>query len=93
MEAGWGLVGAMQGRGLAEEAMRAASVWADHHWPEEQMTCIIHPDNAASLRVAGKLGFGEIARSNDHDSPMVILERPRTTTASGPTLAGSTSAS
>ncbi|MGI3901291.1 MAG: GNAT family N-acetyltransferase [Janthinobacterium lividum] len=80
MEAGWGLVGAMQGRGLADEAMLAASVWADQHWPEKRMTCIIHPDNAASLRVASKLGFGEIARSTYHDSPVVVLERPRTTT-------------
>jgi RimJ/RimL family protein N-acetyltransferase len=41
------------------------------------MTCIIHPDNAASLRVARKLGFGEIARSTYHDSPVVVLERLR----------------
>ena len=80
MEAGWGLVGEMQGRGLAEEAMRAASVWADQHWPEKRMTCIIYPDNAASLRVAHKLGFDKIARSTYHDSPVVVLERPRVRT-------------
>ena len=77
MEAGWGLVGAMQGRGLAEEAMRAALSWSDRHGTGSRMTCIIHPDNLASLRVAAKLDFAEAARTVYHGSPIVVLERPR----------------
>ena len=77
MEAGWGLIGAMQGRGLAEEAAGAALAWADRHGSGLRMTCIIHPDNAASLRIAGKLGFAEFARSVYNDRPVVMLDRPR----------------
>lgn len=77
MEAGWVLGTAFQGRGLAEEAMRAALLWAHTHGVGERLTCIIHPDHGASLRVAQKLGFTETARSTCHDAPVVILERPR----------------
>jgi RimJ/RimL family protein N-acetyltransferase len=75
LEAGWGIAGGLQGRGLAEEAMRAALAWADGAAPRQRMTCIIHPENAPSLRLAGKLGFVEAARSSYHGSPVVILER------------------
>ena len=77
MEAGWALVGAMQGRGLAEEAAGAALAWADRHGTGSRMTCIIDPENAASLRVAGKLGFTERARTLYNDRPVVVLDRPR----------------
>lgn len=77
MEAGWALSTAMQGRGLAEEAMRAALSWAEQHGRGSRITCIIHPDHAASLHVAGKLGFTEFGRSTYHGSPIVLLERPR----------------
>ena len=75
MEAGWGLVTTAQGRGLAEEAMRAALAWADGRFPDARMTCIIHPDHAASLRVAGKLGFVPFADAEYHGSPTMILMR------------------
>lgn len=77
MEAGWGLVGASQGQGLAEEAMRAALAWGDRHGAGTRTTCIIHPDHAASLHVAAKLGFAAFARATYHDSPVVLMERPR----------------
>ena len=77
MEVGWGLVTEAQGRGLAEEAMRAALGWADGRFPGVRMTCIIHPDHAASLHVAGKLGFLRFAEADYHGSPMLILERVR----------------
>lgn len=77
MEAGWVLAPAFHGRGLAEEAMRAALAWAEAHGPRDRLTCIVHPDHAASLRVATKLGFREFARSAYHGAPTVLLERPR----------------
>ena len=77
MEAGWVLVSAMQGRGLAEEAMRAAIVWADHVHPAPRMTCIIQVGHAASLRVAAKLGFAPYAETTYHGDPVMMLERPR----------------
>jgi len=77
MEAGWALTGSMQGRGLAEEAMRAALAWAATHGVGTRITCIIQEDHAASRHVAGKLGFVEFARSPYGGGSVVLLERAR----------------
>ena len=77
MEAGWALVGAAQGKGLAEEAMRAALDWGDAHGMGARFTCMIQPDHSASLHVAGKLGFAEFTRGSYNGQPVVLLERPR----------------
>lgn len=77
MEAGWGLVSPLQGKGLAEEAMRAAIAWATVHGTGSRFTALIDPGNAASLRVAAKLGFQLLAETTYHGSPIVLLERPR----------------
>jgi RimJ/RimL family protein N-acetyltransferase len=77
MEAGWALVPAMQGRGFAEEAMRAAIAWADRVHPDPRMTCIIQVGHAASLRVAAKLGFAPYAETTYHGDAVTMLERPR----------------
>lgn len=79
MEAGWGFVTAMQGQGLAEEAMRAALAWARGHGVGARLTCMIHPDHAASLRVAAKLGFSRFAETLYNGGPVVLLERARVT--------------
>jgi RimJ/RimL family protein N-acetyltransferase len=80
LEAGWGIAPAMQGQGLSEEAARAALAWAGAARPELRMTSIIHPENAASLRLAAKLGFIAADRATYHDSPVVILGRPAAST-------------
>ena len=77
MEAGWALVPAVQGRGLAEEAMRAVIAWADRVHPHARMTCLINVDHAASLRVAAKLGFVPYVETIYHGDPVTMLERPR----------------
>jgi RimJ/RimL family protein N-acetyltransferase len=77
METGWGLTAPMQGQGLAEEAVRAAIVWAAANGKGERLTAIIDPEHAASLHVAAKLGFREFARSSYHGRPVVLLERLR----------------
>ena len=81
MEAGWGLVTAAQGRGLAEEAMRVALAWADESFSHATMTCIIRPDHAASLHVARKLGFVPFAQAEYHGSATVLLQRVPAPTA------------
>lgn len=75
MEAGWGLVTEAQGQGLSEDAMRAAVAWADSSFPDARMTCIIRPDHAASLHIAGKLGFVPFARADYAGAPTLLLER------------------
>lgn len=77
MEAGWSLTAPMQGRGLAEEAMRAAIGWAAAHGTGERLTCMIDEDHAASRRVAAKLGFVEFARTSYGGAPVILFERRR----------------
>jgi RimJ/RimL family protein N-acetyltransferase len=55
--------------------MTAAIGWADATFPQMRMTCIIDPDNLPSIRVAGRLGFEELARTVYHDSKVVLFER------------------
>lgn len=73
LEAGWRLEPAAQGRGYATEALRALISWADDRFPGKTMSCIIHPDNAASLRVAEKLGFRETARTSCNGDVVLLL--------------------
>lgn len=57
IEAGWEIGEALRGQGLATEAMRAA---IDDFWSRANATHLvayIRPENAASHRVAAKLGF------------------------------------
>jgi RimJ/RimL family protein N-acetyltransferase len=75
LEAGWALMPTGQGWGYATEAMTAALAWAATAFPGKRMTCLIDPDNLASIRVATRLGFTELARSLYHETPVVIFER------------------
>lgn len=77
METGWGLVSSWHGQGLASEAMQAAIGWAAAHGTRPRLTCMIRHDNAASLKVARKLGFSEFARAGFHGDTVVLMERPR----------------
>lgn len=76
-EMGWVFTTAAHGRGLATEAVAAALRWGDAHLPGEETVCIIAPDNAASLRVAAKVGYRERRRTLYHDAMTIVLHRPR----------------
>ncbi|MBS0470782.1 MAG: GNAT family N-acetyltransferase [Proteobacteria bacterium] len=76
-EVGWALAKRAHGKGYASEAVRAALAWGDANLAFQRFTCIIDPDNAASLNVARKAGFTEYARGIYHDEPIVLLERVR----------------
>ena len=64
-EAGRGFVPDAWGRGLATEAMGAVLAWADTELKPPEIRCIIDPSNAASERVAAKLGFKKIGEAED----------------------------
>jgi RimJ/RimL family protein N-acetyltransferase len=75
IEVGWELEASLRGHGLATEAMRAA---LSDLWPRTGATHVvayIRPENAASQRVAAKLGFAlrgpGLTRSGD---PMSVYE-------------------
>jgi RimJ/RimL family protein N-acetyltransferase len=77
-EAGWAFLPGVQGRGYATEALRSALEWGDRHLDSQRNVCIIHPDNAASFRVAEKCGFRKYSRTLYKDHPIVLLARHRT---------------
>ena len=74
-EQGWALRPAMHGKGYATEAMLAMLAWAERHFSRRDFVCMIAPDNAASLRVAEKLGYREFARTDYKGSPTVLMRR------------------
>jgi RimJ/RimL family protein N-acetyltransferase len=77
LEAGWVMRPDMQGQGLASEAMQAALAWAEVKLPERTAVCIIHPDNAPSIRLAQRCGFSERARTTYLNEPTIQFERRR----------------
>jgi RimJ/RimL family protein N-acetyltransferase len=56
-EIAWSLAPAARGKGYAQEAARAAIDWSFTRFPLDRIISLIHPDNAASQRVA--IGLGE----------------------------------
>ncbi|MFQ5563359.1 MAG: GNAT family N-acetyltransferase [Parvularculaceae bacterium] len=56
-EMGWLLGPAGQGKGYALEAGRAVMNWGRAHLDAERFTALISPENAASIRLAERLGF------------------------------------
>ncbi|MCE9523580.1 MAG: GNAT family N-acetyltransferase [Alphaproteobacteria bacterium] len=74
-EAGWVLAPFGHGKGYATEGVKAMVAWGDAHFGSQTTACIIHPDNAASVGVAEKCGFREVARSTYKDSPSIVFHR------------------
>ena len=74
-EAGWTIAPEWQGRGYATEAMQAALAWIRQRLGAERTVCLIHADNAASLRVAAKLGFRTFAHCRYRGYDALLFER------------------
>lgn len=74
-EAGWMLAPDLHGQGYAREAVAAIHAWGDRHFGTGSTVCIIHPDNAASLRVAEACGYLAETRTTYHGEPTIIMRR------------------
>ncbi len=76
-EAGWVLAPSGHGRGYATEAVRAALAWYDagHAGGPGRTVCLISPENAASIRVAEKCGYREVARAVYRGEATLLFER------------------
>jgi len=74
-EIGWALATWAHGKGFATEAVRAALTWSETHFESRRTVCLINPDNLASIRVAGKCGYKEFARTTYKDQPTIIFDR------------------
>lgn len=75
-EMGWIFSHEVHGQGMAGEACRAALDWAEAHLMSTPIWAIIAPENAPSLKLAGKLGFERVGDTFYHDDPTVVLKRP-----------------
>jgi RimJ/RimL family protein N-acetyltransferase len=78
IEFGWWLHPDLWGRGLATEAARAGVEHCFRVIGMKQLICMVHPDNAASLAVARKIGF-EFANEVEHHGVTIlryVLDNP-----------------
>lgn len=75
IETGWSLAPDAQGKGYALEALSAALAWADAALPRRRLVCIIDEANAASLRLAAKVGFRERRRAIYKAAEVIQFER------------------
>ncbi len=74
-EIGWGLAPAAQGQGYAYEATRAMLDWSDRALDAARTVCLIGPSNLPSLKLAGKLGYREYARTDYRGDTVILFER------------------
>jgi RimJ/RimL family protein N-acetyltransferase len=73
-EIGWVFASASHGKGYATEAVRAATAWGDRYF-DSRTSCIIHPENLASIRVAEKCGYRELERTTYKGHPAILFVR------------------
>lgn len=74
-EAGWALIPSTHGKGVATEVVGGIHEWAKGRPGFDRTVCIIDPENGASLAVARKLGYREVARTIYHGEPTILLDR------------------
>lgn len=74
-EVGWALTPSAHGQGYAQEALGTVLGWADAEGIDRTV-CLIEPDNTASVKLAGKLGFQEYDRTTYHGARVNLYERP-----------------
>ena len=74
-ELGWVIAPEAQRKGYASEGLLAVTAWGEAHLPSRTTACLIHPENAASLRLAEKCGYRERLRTTYMGAPTVRLER------------------
>lgn len=74
-EIGWVLATAFHGKGYGYEAARAAVAWGDENKIALPMSCIVNPENSASVRIAEKCGFIETMRTAYHGDEIILFHR------------------
>jgi RimJ/RimL family protein N-acetyltransferase len=80
-EAGWVFGADAHGRGIATEVVTAILGWADETLSDPETCCIIHPDNAPSIRVAEKAGFVSVGLDDFRGEQTLVFKRPRQSVA------------
>lgn len=75
VEAGYIFAAWARGQGYAREAMAALIADDAARRGPRPIVCIINPANAASLKLAGRLGFMAFDEAIYHDHPVALLRR------------------
>jgi RimJ/RimL family protein N-acetyltransferase len=74
-EMGWLFAAEAAGQGHATEAGLAALAWIEAAVGPSEIAAIIAPANAASIRVAEKLGFGVAEEARLRGEPILLFRR------------------
>jgi RimJ/RimL family protein N-acetyltransferase len=74
-ELGWVLAKAYHGKGYATEALTVIVDWGDKNLKQKTTACIIAPENTASIRVAEKIGYREMALTTYKGDPTILYHR------------------
>jgi RimJ/RimL family protein N-acetyltransferase len=74
-EMGWIFARHAHGQGYAGEAVAAGLRWADEVLRAAEIVAIIAPENAPSIRVAEKAGFGERSEARYRDEITLLFRR------------------
>lgn len=75
-EMGWIFDRSVHGQGIAFEACNAALGWADDALDARSYPAIIDLENAASMKLAERLGFVRQADGRYRDAPIAVFRRP-----------------
>ncbi len=76
-EMGWALAREAWGRGYALEGMRAAIAHGFTELGRERIVCVIHPENARSIRVAERLGATPEGEIEDSGKTLLLFSLTR----------------
>jgi RimJ/RimL family protein N-acetyltransferase len=76
-EMGWIFDRSVHGQGIAFEACNAALGWADGALGASSYPAIIDLDNAASIKLAERLGFVRLVDATYRDAQIAFFRRPR----------------
>ncbi len=76
-ELGYVVCSRAHGKGYATEAVYAALAWADQNVQAKRTVCLIHNGNVPSIRLAGKCGYREFARTQYKGHNVIMFERRR----------------
>ncbi len=74
-ELGFVLAPHARGKGFATEAARAVVAWGDARLSSPSTVCLVHAENAASLRVVEKCGYEVVERATLYETPTLVLAR------------------
>lgn len=74
-EAMWKIDGELNGKGVATEAVEAATRWFDSSGISPRTVCMIDPLNSPSLAIAARFGFRPFRETTFREHPIRLFER------------------